>query len=138
MMPLSDKSFNKIQKNSKKIGDPDYKFIKDNFVRITQEEALSIRPELKINTSAALNRRIFFTCKQYNPVTKKCMDYKNRPVLCSGYPYYGNENKTPKEIAVHIDCGYLMAHPDGPAFREKELKIIKAIERIEEVCPSES
>ena len=29
-----------------------------------------------------------FTCRHWNAETKRCMDYENRPGMCSDYPYY--------------------------------------------------
>ncbi len=29
----------------------------------------------------------FFTCKHHDPVSGDCMDYENRPRMCSDYPY---------------------------------------------------
>lgn len=33
--------------------------------------------------------RAEYTCKFYNKETKRCMDYENRPPMCSNYPYDG-------------------------------------------------
>ena len=33
----------------------------------------------------------YYVCKNFNRFKNKCMDYKNRPYICSEYPYYGKE-----------------------------------------------
>lgn len=31
--------------------------------------------------------RYHYTCKNFDPVTRNCMNYENRPSMCSDYPY---------------------------------------------------
>lgn len=138
IMPIDRLKFLVMLSNFKKEGNPDGEFIGRNWTEIMLEEALKIRPDLKINTSMALKSRMFFTCKQYNPEAKRCMDYINRPRVCSEYPYYGNKNKSPKEMAVYRKCGYLADHPDGAEFARQQEAKIKAFNKIEEICSSEN
>lgn len=33
-----------------------------------------------------------FTCRHFDPMRKLCMDYENRPLMCSNYPYEGSSH----------------------------------------------
>lgn len=32
---------------------------------------------------------LFYECRHFDPVDNRCMDYANRPEVCSGYPWHG-------------------------------------------------
>lgn len=40
-----------------------------------------------------------FTCRYWNPFTRLCTNYENRPYMCSAYPY--------GDVCYH--CGYTLA-----------------------------
>lgn len=42
-----------------------------------------------------------YSCAQYDEVTRDCMAHENRPAVCSGYPWYGKENKIEK-YSTHL------------------------------------
>lgn len=51
----------------------------------------------------------FYECKHYDPATKQCGNYENRPPICSGYPWYGqqvdNSKALPSECSFRADQG---------------------------------
>jgi Fe-S-cluster containining protein len=55
----------------------------------------------------------FYACDRYDPVSRECTAYDERPPLCSGYPFYGkplgdpwNTNKAlPEECSFRADIG---------------------------------
>lgn len=129
IMPITKKKFLAVlrRKNSESA------FIDENWNMLSVKQALEIRPELRFCTKPVLNKKTFFTCKQFDSLTNKCRNYDKRPKICSGYPYYGNMNKSAKELRVHLDCGYLQAHPDGAEFIKRHKKVYAAVEKIEKI-----
>jgi Fe-S-cluster containining protein len=107
------KEFEFVLKLFKEKKNPDYFFVKENMVVISTEEALKIRPELKVNSDKALANTTYLTCKQYNHTLKICMDYLNRPKMCRDFPFYGEEmDIIAMKKKVNEECGYLIHHPD--------------------------
>lgn len=45
-----------------------------------------------------INGQFYYTCKHFNKETRLCNDYKNRPLMCSGYP------KNTKKACVYEGC----------------------------------
>lgn len=48
------------------------------------------------------------TCDQFDPDTRACLAYENRPPICSGFPWYGREpaaeaRNLPNVCAFHDD-----------------------------------
>lgn len=127
IMHVNQKRYNEIEKHLKKSGDPDSSFIEKNFTIISDEEAMVIRPSVKVGIKARNHELengdglfdamghglMFLKCKQYNDKLKKCMDYKNRPKVCREFPFYGDElDITATDKKVSKSCGYLIHHPD--------------------------
>lgn len=80
-------------------------FILENWVSITKDEALLINPYLKdwieYRTDCELN---FYTCKKFNHQTNLCEVHKNRPSVCSGFPFY---DKPPYKTHWYSNnCGF--------------------------------
>lgn len=46
----------------------------------------------------------FYSCDLFDPETRKCTDYRNRPPICAGYPWYG-DLPDPSKAMPH-ECGY--------------------------------
>lgn len=46
----------------------------------------------------------FFRCSNFDPATRQCTDYDNRPGMCRGYPWYGGQPRT--DAALPPDCSY--------------------------------
>ena len=67
-------------------------FAISHFTEITKDEAYSINSHLKRweDREAPL---FFFTCNMYDKEKNICKDHKNRPPICSGYPWYNKEVK---------------------------------------------
>ena len=75
--------------------------------KISKRRAKKINPPL---VKEVRNKRSYYTCK--NLTSKGCGIYDNRPLMCSGYPYYG---LTPDEFAktnekpiYNSDCTYFI------------------------------
>lgn len=55
----------------------------------------------------------FYTCDIFDPVTRKCTDYDNRPGVCRDYPWYGSPpdpNKSlPTMCSYRADAGLPVA-----------------------------
>lgn len=107
------KVFNGVVAKYVKKGNADCLFIQKNWIPLSIEEAKKLRPVLAEHTDETLGNYPIFTCKQFNGTTRKCMDYKNRPRVCSGYPYYNGNDKKRLRIKNLIkktnpDCGYVL------------------------------
>jgi Fe-S-cluster containining protein len=46
----------------------------------------------------------FYQCDIFDPVTRRCTDYSNRPEVCRGYPWYGSAPDANK--ALPLMCSY--------------------------------
>lgn len=46
----------------------------------------------------------FYTCDLFDPDTRRCTAYAERPPICAGYPWYGAEPDPTK--AMPHECGY--------------------------------
>ncbi len=110
---LTQKEFDAVLRLFKEKKNPDYFFVKDNMTVVPTEEALKIRPELRVNSDEALASSTYLTCKQYDGKLKQCMDYPNRPKMCRNFPFYGKDlDIKAMEGKVNEQCGYLLHHPD--------------------------
>jgi Fe-S-cluster containining protein len=53
-----------------------------------------------------------YSCDMFDTVTRKCTAHKDRPPICSNYPWYGKKpegwmlSPTPDESAKHVSCSY--------------------------------
>lgn len=47
----------------------------------------------------------FYECRHYDPDNRACLNYENRPEVCSEYPWYG-EGPDPSK-ALPLTCSYL-------------------------------
>lgn len=54
--------------------------------------------------STVLVWSMFYECPRFDPETRRCTDYANRPPLCREYPWYGDEPDAAK--ALPTDCVY--------------------------------
>lgn len=43
-------------------------------------------------------------CDMFNPVTRACTAYEQRPPICSGYPWYGQQPDRAR--LLHPSCAY--------------------------------
>ena len=86
----------------------DYLFMKENWNLISYEKAIKINPYLIKWFEKAEDpfRGFFYTCKQYNPITKKCLVHNNKPLVCSKYPYYDRNELPDDELPYSEECGY--------------------------------
>lgn len=46
----------------------------------------------------------FFRCSNFDPETKRCTDYDNRPSMCRGYPWYGAPPRP--DASLPPDCSF--------------------------------
>ena len=55
----------------------------DSYKVIRMIKTTDARPE---GQEGEENKSLYFTCKKYDPETKSCTDYENRPNMCRNYP----------------------------------------------------
>lgn len=50
----------------------------------------------------------FYACDRFDPDTRRCVDYENRPPLCAGYPWFGRSLDDPWNVekALPSECSY--------------------------------
>lgn len=48
---------------------------------------------------------IVYRCDVYDPETRRCTDYENRPPVCRGYPGFGKE-LTPDQLWHYPQCEF--------------------------------
>lgn len=53
----------------------------------------------------------YWTCDAYDPERRECTAHQDRPPLCSGYPWYGDEPSAERAERVHQECSYLADLP---------------------------
>jgi len=70
------------------IAEGDTLFARENWTRITTEQAEQINPYMveRMRKGPGLDNSAFYTCK--NLTEDGCGVYDSRPVVCSGYPIY--------------------------------------------------
>lgn len=83
-------------------------FMRENFVPMTQEEAFRINPNLADPLS--IEKKYYYSCKQYDKTTKLCGAHENRPQVCSGFPWYGNSINN-QSLLMHKECSYWLDVP---------------------------
>ena len=88
--------------------DKDLKFILENLIEITREEALEINKYISQEENLH-----YFTCKQFDNEKRVCKAYGSfRPYMCEGYPHYDryrgrNNTKWLKQRPTYNpNCGY--------------------------------
>ena len=55
----------------------------DQYIRLTEEEVRAARPE---EVQGSFLRKIDGHCIRFDPLTRKCKDYENRPAICRKFP----------------------------------------------------
>lgn len=82
----------------------DFKFVRENWIPITHEEAYEINPFLALSKELH-EGRYFYTCTKLDKETGLCTVHENRPKVCSGYPWYGRRPEF-KDPLYAEECGY--------------------------------
>jgi Fe-S-cluster containining protein len=108
----------------------DAKFIRDNWIPISREEAFAINPTIQSNMSKAqewaenedadpYRHMHFYTCSKLDKEKGLCTVWQDRPKVCSGYPWYG---KLPEVTMLFYseDCGYIVDVEDAKARAKEE------------------
>jgi len=72
-----------ILKKLKEEENNDLRFMVENFVEISKEEAIKRNPYLK-NVKEKFK---FYKCLKWDEKTKLCTDYENRGITCKNYPF---------------------------------------------------
>ena len=109
------------------------KFILENWIPLTFEEARKINPYLVKEGDFSKN---WYKCNQFNKESRLCNVHHERPNVCSGYPFYSSgrfqvEN-VKGERRLHADfrfysekCGFKKLQISEKELKElEELKII--------------
>lgn len=103
----------------------DAKFIAENWIPISREEAFTINPYLAAkakeeHAGQLLNEGHYYTCTKLDKETKLCTVHEERPPICSGYPWYG---KMPNihEVLYDENCSYKVDIEDERARLKAEL-----------------
>jgi Fe-S-cluster containining protein len=51
------------------------------------------------------NGNIVYSCDAYDPIARTCMQHENRPQVCRGFPWYGDEPNA-KAIRPFKHCSF--------------------------------
>jgi len=64
---------------------------------------------IKSRLEAGTTIPYYYSCNNWNPETKQCMDYENRPSLCRGFPWFGKQphrgKYLPTQCSFRADVG---------------------------------
>jgi Fe-S-cluster containining protein len=55
----------------------------------------------------------YWACDAYDPEHGTCTAHEDRPPLCSGFPWYGEQPSVERADRVHRECSYLADLPPG-------------------------
>jgi Fe-S-cluster containining protein len=81
---------------------PSLKFAFENWEPITKEEAYKINPYLKNHND---DGHYYYSCRQFDPENNKCLVQKDKPPVCSGFPWYGRK-PLGYPPTYSVECGY--------------------------------
>lgn len=85
-------------------------FLAQHFTPMTREAAQAVNPWLvKLHDrldETWPDRAFYWTCDQYDAVTKRCRSYDTRPRTCSQFPFYGNPTQSMSWVLPWETCGY--------------------------------
>lgn len=59
---------------------------------MSPREAFALAPWLRGRMQREGDRLVpsfYFRCRHFDPDTRRCTDYDNRPAMCRDYPWYG-------------------------------------------------
>ncbi len=72
------------------------------FRPLTPAEAEQRRPGASTATSGGAPSH-FYACDAFDPITRTCQAYDQRPPVCRGYPWYG---KAPADVELPLRCSF--------------------------------
>ncbi|MBU6427443.1 MAG: YkgJ family cysteine cluster protein [Cyanobacteria bacterium REEB65] len=78
----------------------DREWILRDLKRIPKAEAIRRNPLI-----ATTDQRNFYECRNFDPLTRLCLRYDDRPPVCSGFPWYGKPPDADRLVGMP-DCGY--------------------------------
>jgi len=76
---------------------PDKDFIIEHFRQVERPKEKP-NPQMSDNAFKGL---VFYKCDLFDPTTRKCLDYENRPQICREYP----GNRKPQDL-ISARCDY--------------------------------
>jgi len=85
----------------------DMTFIASHWRPISAEVAGAINPHLVEEPGPWAN---YYQCDAYDPATRRCTVYAERPPVCQGFPWYG-EAPRPRNIGNFRACSYWRMFP---------------------------
>jgi len=77
-------------------------FISKYWVQIPVIEAKKIAPYVIPGWSTEEGNSHYYNCTKWDPATKKCLAYEERPPNCRGFPFFGE--KDPSHSADYLGC----------------------------------
>lgn len=88
-------------------------WVLEHFTPIPRGVGLRATPEMTSGHTVAINPKTletvevwthFYECDAFDPATRSCTAYDDRPPMCGGYPWYGVRPDPTK--AIPAECGY--------------------------------
>lgn len=52
-----------------------------------------------------------YECDQYDPATRSCTAHENRPQVCRGFPWYGDDPSPERAATLARGCSFLFEVP---------------------------
>lgn len=91
----------------------DYRWIRDDLVPMPRREGLAKSPWLTqggttmaiIQGEPVMMLSLFYSCRRFDPVERRCTDYDNRPPICRTFPYMDDGMPIDAKTLPHW-CGY--------------------------------
>lgn len=92
--------------------DADRRWVLEDLTPISRREGLERSPHMSQGGRTAylhegepvLLWTHFYECRHYDPETRQCMNYDNRPDICSGYPWF--DMPPEPNLALPLECSF--------------------------------
>lgn len=117
-LPFSQFAVQTNAKGTENMNPRTRRWVLEELVPISRREGLEMRRDLRGSGSLTWVRdhfeagySFFFLCRNFDPDTRLCAAYDDRPDVCSGYPHYGQRPradaipKLPPECSFRADYG---------------------------------
>lgn len=103
-----------VARDPRLMGDEDAQFVLEVLRPIRRRDGLAKASYLSAGVtvlgapgtpeSTVLVWSMFYECPRFDPETRRCTDWENRPPLCRGYPWYDAPPDQAK--ALPTECSY--------------------------------
>lgn len=109
---------------ARSMDDTEARFFREHLTPYRRRDGRTMTPwnsgwsEFVIDGHPQLIAAHYYKCDNYEPETRRCMDYDNRPDVCRGFPWYGDgpdDHKVlPPTCSFNADIGMPVAPLDVP------------------------